>query len=539
MEIGEALERHCAIPGDRYFLAVYGHDGDVTTFFSPGQLSHDEAESSFFDAEKFQQICRQPNLNGQFMSSAPFGAAPNLYDRQPNEDQSRSAERRRVPPGGGDDWDITSASARKRHRVRHYNREESQEETMSVMTRRGLKIGDSQAVYDFYEQRFKNCQQSACKLIAKAWVKVLAPKKQSTHPYTGSDERAPEWWPKPWGTSKEERVRHKEPDHLYKRERVHLLIHILRLAVEPAKRQLPDLQKLNINVKKIEDATWEALSGWLAESEANSSKKPWISDIFRVARMEERYRDGMLDGSAAVYVATDEGAATGHGSENDEMRGVQEDEEDLTPPRAPRAPVLLREDRSPITSASGPLVGNLPMRAAPFPAQQGQILDYMPPHQPHQFDEGSLPPHSQPAVNPAMPVDMVHDPSAGDRRGSLFHNFHAHGGNSVFPTQWQPVSNVANPNQGYGYANQQAHADPQAYANANAVPLPSAEHQGYLPSNFDGIPRPSYDASTMFRQPPLGSGAGAQSQAYPYSPQDGAGLRGTGQGMNSESRHED
>jgi hypothetical protein len=72
-------------------------------------------------------------------------------------------------------------------------------------------------VYDFYEQRFKSCQQSACKLIAKAWVKVLAPKKQSTHPYTGSDERAPDWWPKPWGVSKEERVRHKEPDHLYKR----------------------------------------------------------------------------------------------------------------------------------------------------------------------------------------------------------------------------------------------------------------------------------------------------------------------------------
>lgn len=88
---------------------------------------------------------------------------------------------------------------------------------MSVMTRKGLKIGDTEAVYNYYEQAFKSCQQSACKLIAKAWVKVLAPKKQSTHPYTGSDERAPDWWPKPWGTSKEERVRHKEPDHLYKR----------------------------------------------------------------------------------------------------------------------------------------------------------------------------------------------------------------------------------------------------------------------------------------------------------------------------------
>ena len=78
---------------------------------------------------------------------------------------------------------------------------------------------DSQALWNFYDQRFKSCQQSACKLIAKAWVKAVEPKKQSTHPYTGSDEKAPDWWPKPWGTTKEDKVRHKEPDHLYKRGR--------------------------------------------------------------------------------------------------------------------------------------------------------------------------------------------------------------------------------------------------------------------------------------------------------------------------------
>lgn len=76
---------------------------------------------------------------------------------------------------------------------------------------------DETALWNFYDQRFKSCQQSACKLIAKAWVKAVEPKKQSTHPYTGSDEKAPGWWPKPWGNTKEDKVRHKEPDHLYKR----------------------------------------------------------------------------------------------------------------------------------------------------------------------------------------------------------------------------------------------------------------------------------------------------------------------------------
>lgn len=90
-------------------------------------------------------------------------------------------------------------------------------------SKRGITISDDKELWAFYEQRFKNIQQSACKLIAKAWVKAVEPKKQSTHPYTGSDEKAPDWWPKPWGPTKDERVRHKEPDHLYKRGQLYVL----------------------------------------------------------------------------------------------------------------------------------------------------------------------------------------------------------------------------------------------------------------------------------------------------------------------------
>lgn len=85
-----------------------------------------------------------------------------------------------------------------------------------VLAKRGIKIGNKDEIWKFYDTRFKNIQQWACKIIAKAWVKLIEPKKQSTHPYTGSDEGAPEWWPKAWGTGRDEKVRHKEPDHLYK-----------------------------------------------------------------------------------------------------------------------------------------------------------------------------------------------------------------------------------------------------------------------------------------------------------------------------------
>lgn len=96
--------------------------------------------------------------------------------------------------------------------------------------KKSIVISDTKQLWLFYEQRFKNCQQAACKLIAKAWIKTIEPKKQSTHPYTGKDEKAPDWWPQPWGEGQENRVRHKEPDHLYKRgmDETHLIVNSIR-----------------------------------------------------------------------------------------------------------------------------------------------------------------------------------------------------------------------------------------------------------------------------------------------------------------------
>lgn len=129
--------------------------------------------------------------------------------------RNRMTDRRRV--SNFDDWDMPTRQNRKRPRARHPVNDDDDVPVTVSTTRKGIKIGESNDVWEFYEQRFKNCQQTACKLIAKAWVKAVEPKKQSTHPYTGSDARAPDWWPKPWGPTKEDKVRHKEPDHLYKR----------------------------------------------------------------------------------------------------------------------------------------------------------------------------------------------------------------------------------------------------------------------------------------------------------------------------------
>lgn len=196
----------------------------------------------FFDANRFRQVMSRIELGNDscwtisiascYADQLILGADPTLDDSFGFEDpfygrpatigRSRMLDRRRSSVF--QDWNGSPArQGRKRPRGRHPINDDD-DVPMTVSSRRGIKIGDSDAVWSFYEQRFKNCQQTACKLIAKAWVKAVEPKKQSTHPYTGSDEKAPDWWPKPWGPTKDDKVRHKEPDHLYKRGKFYFLI---------------------------------------------------------------------------------------------------------------------------------------------------------------------------------------------------------------------------------------------------------------------------------------------------------------------------
>lgn len=77
-------------------------------------------------------------------------------------------------------------------------------------------------------------------------------------------------------------------------ERVHLLNHILGLVIEPNEKQHPDVRKLQLNVKKLEECTNEALSGFYAETPTNASKKQFLNEIFKVARQQERFKNSEI-----------------------------------------------------------------------------------------------------------------------------------------------------------------------------------------------------------------------------------------------------
>ncbi|KAI9372542.1 hypothetical protein BJX61DRAFT_442269 [Aspergillus egyptiacus] len=159
-----------------------------------------------------------------------------------------------------------------------------------------LKIGDTEKVTLHYFTALKDLQQINCRLIAKAFIKFIEPRKQVKHPYNGGRPRAgappgekgdpektkPEWWPSG--------VQHKEPDHLKKEQRLRLLVHILRMP-----------EKFNISSDKLNEIAQDC-KRQLRPEECIDEKMEILNEIFRVRRLEERFERGEVDADTVVYV---------------------------------------------------------------------------------------------------------------------------------------------------------------------------------------------------------------------------------------------
>jgi hypothetical protein len=109
--------------------------------------------------------------------------------------------------------------SRRRKRPRRHARRHHDDDAAPIITssKKAIEIGDSDAVLEFYDRGFKAIQQTACKEVAKAVIKVICPKKQAQYPYRKGAKSAPDWWPGPWGPGETDGPRHVEPDHLWKR----------------------------------------------------------------------------------------------------------------------------------------------------------------------------------------------------------------------------------------------------------------------------------------------------------------------------------
>ncbi|KAJ4153195.1 hypothetical protein LMH87_009695 [Akanthomyces muscarius] len=525
-DIDEALRRQCGVPVRRYFVAAVPDDGTPCTFVSGGHKLPENVITQFFDAGKFQQVMNRLDAGANPMLDDSLSQDEPVFNRHVFS-RSRPGDRRRSSAFA--DWGSPARSGRKRPRPRNPLNED-EDTQMTVSSRRCIRIGDSDAVWGFYEQRFKNCQQTACKLIAKAWVKAVEPKKQSTHPYTGSDEKAPDWWPKPWGPTKDDKVRHKEPDHLYKRERVHLLAHILRIVLEPNGKQHSDIRKLGLNVTKLEETTAEALSSFFMDNDANARKKPFLTEIFKMARQEERYKLGEIDGSTEVYVMSEDKVPENYPSENDEAGSFVKEDEDVEPTAKPSTTIggtmrpSVRTDAATLSGLPGSgdaFISDLPMRGSQF--QPPMMNDMGPQHS--YVDNGGMQVHGQagvPATGSNLTLDLVPSPHDVSRRPSVFSDFPSPGG-TMYPQQWQASSNGTNGSPMYAYAAQQPNMEAGPFVSPGVPMDPS---QPFMTAPFEEGPRPGYNAGQpgMFRSDEMSQANVAQSTGYNYVTNDGRGI---------------
>ncbi|KAI1149205.1 hypothetical protein F4825DRAFT_453693 [Nemania diffusa] len=314
LTIERALRELCNIPGKMYFVAAMENDNSITYFSSPAsdpQINFHAFFNSGAFAKEVRRIERVRNGSSSF-DGPELGFNPEMHT--PIYESSRTDVRDQYyQPIAADG--STSDNVRRPRKRQRTNSDIPSGRGMSMATTeasRGIKIGDVHAVYAFYDHYLKCCQQTACKTLGKAWVKAIAPKKQSTNPYTKGDETRPDWWPKfyrKFGCETWKNMRHKEPDHLGK-------------DVVPETERHPALQKVELDLEKLHAVTLEALSSWFTDknSPGNQKKKTILDDIFKVAKQELRYNDGEIDANTEVLVESF--------SDNERYKEAESDDEE-------------------------------------------------------------------------------------------------------------------------------------------------------------------------------------------------------------------
>ncbi|KXH45987.1 hypothetical protein CNYM01_03953 [Colletotrichum nymphaeae SA-01] len=541
MDIEKALRDHCNIPAKRFFMVAVLDDGSTQMFMNTPERQPN-AYSKFFNLKNFVRHVNNVNHgSGVRPVAAPvhddseFSLDGDGYQQAFGGSYGHRHDRRRL---GGDIYDEDgSYKTRKRHRAAMgggYRRPTNDDDDVAIVvassSKKTLKVGDEKDLWNLYEQRFKNCQQTACKLIAKAWVKVVEPKKQTNHPYTGQDEKAPDWWPKPWGPTKEEKVRHKEPDHLYKRERVHLLCHILRMIVEPPEKQHPAIRKMNLSILKLEEATTEAMSAFFADKEnkTNAKKKPYLDEIFKVAKMEERYKNGEVDGDAQVFVMSEDKFSENYPSDNEDNGFVKEEDEhpsitSSVSPSKTGAPHDLLHNSTSDHSPTGPLHGGPYMSDMPMRGQQQYSTQMLSSnmHPEHHFVETNNIHQSGMPLQDLVPT--THDPH---RRASLYTSpteYSTTNNAGIYSQPWQGSSAAPGGASVYSFTPQQPGTGQGHFANPS-VPL---NQNQYIPTPYDNISRSGFDQ--VFRPVSASQTPVQNSQGFPnYLPTDTRGLPGSG-----------
>ncbi|OGE48020.1 hypothetical protein PENARI_c033G11454 [Penicillium arizonense] len=155
-----------------------------------------------------------------------------------------------------------------------------------------ISVEDRDLLALYYEKAFENLQQTNCRTLAKAYIKLVEPRKQVNYPYNGRKIVAgtprqldhnvtkPPWWPS--------EVSHREPDHLPKAERIRLLVYIL--------------QELRIS-HGISVAKLKELDQSIRHQLSPPERLHILDEIYQVREQEEQFLDGKTNGQTMASIS--------------------------------------------------------------------------------------------------------------------------------------------------------------------------------------------------------------------------------------------
>lgn len=212
------------------------HDGSGSGDLLLQLINKNWGDLSWSERERCVQIATRSDIPSPNALIEPTGRLDEIVQKAPSPLHTATtyrgtpSSRTRVTLGERKKFQAmaqqkTSLRKRKRHAKED---SDSDDEILRApqLPRVSFRIDDKEKVKAFLLMRFTQIQQSAGKVIAKAWIKAMCPKKQANYPYVDCNPRpdqprrrprypgpprVPFFWPDLSD------CRHKEPDHLDKR----------------------------------------------------------------------------------------------------------------------------------------------------------------------------------------------------------------------------------------------------------------------------------------------------------------------------------
>ncbi|KAI9374761.1 hypothetical protein BJX61DRAFT_257732 [Aspergillus egyptiacus] len=270
------------LPYSHFAIMYINHRGELQAETSPSIAGYEktifteEVQERFMKATsgEWNSAFGLPNTTTTpwYRPTPPSSAGYIPYEWKSLQHKRHRRSMQRVSSGLGHGWEPPSPSP--------------------SLKRSALRVGQTKLLRTYYEKAFDSFQQLNCRVIAKAFIKLVEPRKQVNHPYNGKrtiagsiqtldpEKTKPKWWPAG--------VTHKEPDHLGKPERIRLLAHILC--------ELKDSH--GITAEKLRDAGQD-----VKRQITPAIRLQVLDELYYVRGMEELYLDGKISGDTTIHVS--------------------------------------------------------------------------------------------------------------------------------------------------------------------------------------------------------------------------------------------